>query len=260
MSIFTTEITSENIPSDNPLHHRLLSAYVFSKKYIFGDVLELGCGEGRGIETILKKCNSYTAIDKINSVIDNLSSKYKEHNFFVSNFPPFDKIDDDSYDTIISFQVIEHIEDDKLFVAEIKRILKPGGIALISTPNIRMTLTRNPWHVREYTSEELRKLCELYFSNIEMNGISGNDKVIQYYNQNLNAVKKFKKLDIFNLEKRLPSFIYKIPYEFLNRINRNNLQKNDDRLVSSITHNDYRFVSDNPNNLDLFIVLRKNKK
>ena len=93
-----------------------------------------------------------------------------------------------------------------------------------------------------------------------MNGISGNDKVIQYYNQNLNAVKKFKKLDIFNLEKRLPSFIYKIPYEFLNRINRNNLQKNDDRLVSSITHNDYRFVSDNPNNLDLFIVLRKNKK
>ena len=93
-----------------------------------------------------------------------------------------------------------------------------------------------------------------------MNGISGNDKVIEYYNQNLKAVKKFKKLDIFNLEKRLPSFIYKILYEFLNRINRNNLQKNDDRLVSSITHKDYKFVSDNSNNLDLFVILRKNKK
>ena len=46
MSIFTTEITSDRIPSDNPLHHRLLSAYYLAKNYIDGDVLELGCGEG----------------------------------------------------------------------------------------------------------------------------------------------------------------------------------------------------------------------
>tara|TARA_B100001121_G_C18637483_1_gene597452 strand:+ start:116 stop:355 length:240 start_codon:yes stop_codon:yes gene_type:complete len=78
MSIFTTEITSDRILSDNPLHHRLLSAYVFSKKYISGNVLELGCGEGRGIDIILKKCKSYTAIDKIKSVIDELSLKYKK--------------------------------------------------------------------------------------------------------------------------------------------------------------------------------------
>ena len=45
MSIYTTEITSDKIVSDNPLHHRLLSAYVFAEKYINGDVLELGCGE-----------------------------------------------------------------------------------------------------------------------------------------------------------------------------------------------------------------------
>ena len=55
MSIYTTEITSDKILSDNPLHHRLLSAYVFAKKYISGDVLELGCGEGRGIDIILKR-------------------------------------------------------------------------------------------------------------------------------------------------------------------------------------------------------------
>ena len=61
MSLFTTEIASDKIPSDNPLHNRLLSAYILSKKFISGDVLELGCGEGRGIDIILKKSKSYTA-------------------------------------------------------------------------------------------------------------------------------------------------------------------------------------------------------
>ena len=211
MLLFTTEITSDKIASDNPLHNRLLSAYTLSKKFISGDVLELGCGEGRGIDIILKKSKSYRAIDKIKSVIDELSLKYKNNNFSTSNFPPLDEIQDNSFDTIISFQVIEHINDDELFISEIKRILRPGGIALITTPNIKMTLTRNPWHIREYTSKQLRDLCEKYFSSVEVNGISGNEKVIKYYNQNLDSVQRFKKLDVFNLEKRLPNFIYKIP-------------------------------------------------
>lgn len=257
MSLFTTEITSDKIASDNPLHHRLLSAYVFSQKYIKGDVLELGCGEGRGIDIILRKSKSFTAIDKIKDVIEKLSLKYKDNVFISSNFPPLSDIEDNSFDTIISFQVIEHIQDDTQYISEIERILRPGGVALITTPNIKMTLTRNPWHVREYTSEELNNLCRKYFSQVDVLGISGNTKVIEYYNQNLESVKKFKRLDIFNLEKNLPNFIYKIPYEFLNRINRNNLQSNDNELVSAITYKDYELVKDDPNNLDLFVLLKK---
>ena len=257
MSLFTTEITSDTIASDNPLHHRLLSAYVFSQKYIRGDVLELGCGEGRGIDIILKESKSFTAIDKIKDVIEKLSLKYRDNVFISSNFPPLSDIEDNSFDTVISFQVIEHIQDDTQYISEIERILRPGGVALITTPNIKMTLTRNPWHVREYTSKELNRLCRKYFSQVDVLGISGNSKVIEYYNQNLESVKRFKRLDIFNLEKNLPNFIYKIPYEFLNRINRNNLQKNDNELVSDITFKDYELVKDDPNNLDLFVVLKK---
>ena len=257
MSLFTTEITSDKIASDNPLHHRLLSAYVFSQKYIKGDVLELGCGEGRGIDIILRKSKSFTAIDKIKDVIEKLSLKYKDNVFISSNFPPLVDIEDNSFDTVISFQVIEHIQDDTQYISEIERILRPGGVALITTPNIKMTLTRNPWHVREYTSEELNNLCSKYFSQVDVLGISGNTKVIEYYNQNLESVKRFKRLDIFNLEKNMPNFIYKIPYEFLNRINRNNLQSNDNELVSAITYKDYELVKDDPNNLDLFVLLKK---
>ena len=152
MSIFTTEITSDKIPSDNPLHHRLLSAYVFAEDYIKGDVMELGCGEGRGINNILKNSRSYTAVDKIDEAIKILSGKYPKEKFVSTSFPPLDTFKTNSFDCVVSFQVIEHIEDDDLFIGEIYRILRPGGIALLTTPNIKMTLTRNPWHIREYTS------------------------------------------------------------------------------------------------------------
>ena len=67
MSIFTTEITSEKITSDNPIHQRLFRAYVESVPFIRGDVLELGCGEGRGIDLINQKAKTFTAVDKIDS-------------------------------------------------------------------------------------------------------------------------------------------------------------------------------------------------
>ena len=120
-----------------------------------------------------------------------------------------------------------------------------------------MTLTRNPWHIREYTSKELVEISSKYFSNIEIKGISGNSKVIDYYNDNVKSVQKFKRLDFLNLEKYLPNFIYKIPYELLNRYNRNNLKNNNDELVSSISYKDYLLVNDNSNNLDLFLILKK---
>ena len=257
MSIYTTEITSDKLLSDNPLHHRLLSAYVFAEKYINGDVLELGCGEGRGIDIILKKSKSFTAIDKISEVTERLSIKHPKEKFISSSFPPLINIEDNSFDTIVTFQVIEHINNDNLFVEEIYRILRPGGKALISTPNIEMTLTRNPWHIREYTSRQLLDLTSKFFNKITMKGIAGNDKIKKYYEENKKSVSKFKRLDILNLEKHLPNFLYKIPYEFLNRINRNKLEADDKSLVSSISTNDYLLEDDNPRNLDLFIILEK---
>ena len=90
-----------------------------------------------------------------------------------------------------------------------------------------------------------------------MKGITGNDKIKKYYEENKKSVSKFKRLDILNLEKNLPNFLYKIPYEILNRMNRNKLQANDKSLVSSISTNDYSLQDDNPKNLDLFLILEK---
>ncbi len=256
MSVFTTEITSEEIPSDNPLHQRLLKAYHLAKPFISGDVLELGCGEGRGVKEIAPLAKSFTAIDKIQSVIDKLSADHPEHDFQQGHFPPA-PYGDDQFDTIVSFQVIEHIKNDHLFLKEIHRMLKPGGTALLTTPNIKMTLSRNPWHIREYTGDELANIAKNYFENVEMKGVAGSDRVMEYHDENRESIKKFTRFDIFDLQHRLPSALLRIPYDILNRMNRNSLQKGNDSLVSDIGLDDYSLRDQHEENLDLFLILRK---
>ena len=156
--VYTTEITSEEIVSDNPIHQRLFKAYVVARDYIQGDVLEVGCGEGRGVSTLVEHAKSFTAVDKITTLIDGLQKKFPSAKFISMNIPPLGGLSDNSYDSIVSFQVIEHIEDDVLFLKEIHRVLKPGGIALLTTPNRKMSLSRNPWHIREYLANELKNI------------------------------------------------------------------------------------------------------
>ena len=256
MSVYTTEIASAEMPSDNPIHQRLLKAYHLSAPHIHGELLELGCGEGRGVELLAPRAKSYLGLDKIQGVIDTLTAKYPNYSFQQSVFPPI-KIDDNSFDSIATFQVIEHIQDDAAYLQEIHRILKPGGTAFITTPNIKMTLSRNPWHTREYTADELKNLASKYFDHVEMKGIMGNEKVMEYYEQNKASVNKIMRFDIFNLQYRLPAPLLRVPYDFLNRRNRNKLQGQDNELVLSIGQDDFFLNEQDDRNLDLFLILKK---
>lgn len=257
MSTYTTEIASDKIVSDNPIHQRLLKAYYEAQPHIHGDVLEPGCGEGRGIGLLASKANSYTALDKITHVIDQLKPEYPDVAFHQMHFPPFSNLKDNTFDVVISFQVIEHIRDDKKFLEEIHRVLKPGGMAIITTPNIKMTLTRNPWHIREYTCTELKNLAGSIFSKVEMKGIAGNEKVMDYYEQNKASVAKFTRFDILNLQYRLPATLLRIPYDLLNRLNRKMLQDANTSLVTDISHDDYFLNEESESNLDLFCMMTK---
>ncbi|MEQ9307718.1 MAG: class I SAM-dependent methyltransferase [Marinoscillum sp.] len=256
MSVYTTEIASDQIPSDNPIHQRLLHAYYEAEPFVKGDLLELGCGEGRGVELLTKNANSYLGLDKIEEVISSLTAKYPNHQFESGVFPPI-KLPDNSFDTVVSFQVIEQVKKDEHILSEIARILKPGGKAILSTPNIKMTLSRNPWHIREYTADELGKLASRYFSAVDMRGIAGNEKVMEYHERNRKSVHKIMKYDILKLQYRLPAPILRIPYDLLNRLNRNKLQKQSDDLVLSIRHEDYFLQEKSEQNLDLFCILTK---
>ncbi len=256
-SVYTTEIASDSVPSDNPIHQRLLKAYVLAQDRVQGELLEVGCGEGRGIDWLLPKVSSFSAIDKIESVVETLKKKYPTGNFVSGNIPPLSTFKDNSFDCVVSFQVIEHIKNDRLFLQEIQRVLKPNGLALLTTPNRPLSLSRNPWHVREYTAVELTHLAKSIFSTVEMKGVAGNEKVMQYYERNKKSVDRMMRWDIFNLQYKLPASWLRVPYEILNRMNRNKLSDAADELVKSIHHTDYILVDDASLALDLFLMVRK---
>lgn len=254
--IYTTEITSDELPSDNPLHQRLLKPYVVAGQWIHGDLLEVGCGEGRGIQQVLPSVRSYSAIDKIEDAVSALQAKYPDAKLIAGNLPPL-PYPDNSFDSVISFQVIEHIEDDSLFLKEIHRVLRPGGIALITTPNRPQSLSRNPWHVREYTGDELAKLARTVFPHVEMKGIAGNEKVMAYHQRNRESVNRLMRWDVLDLQHRLPAVLLRIPYDLMNRLNRNRLQRGADDLVAGIRHEDYQVTDHAADALDLFLIVRK---
>jgi ubiquinone/menaquinone biosynthesis C-methylase UbiE len=257
MKYATTEITSSEILSDNPVHQRLYFPYEMAAKIINGNVLELGCGWGRGVEKLINACTHFTGLDKNEPLINALKEKYPSHYFNTVNLPFLTEFKDNTFDYVVTFQVIEHIKDDHKFLMEAHRVLKPGGKILLTTVNKDYSLSRNPWHIREYKTEELKSLMLKYFSSLDAKGIGGNDKVWQYYDQNKASVKKIMKWDILNLQYNLPSWMLRIPYEILNRFNRNKLLVQSDGLAAEINWVDH-YLSDEPEKcIDYFFVATK---
>ncbi|OUR99047.1 SAM-dependent methyltransferase [Flavobacteriales bacterium 33_180_T64] len=257
MFLFSTEITSSKIISDNPLFQRTLKAYNLIAKKIEGDVLEIGCGEGYGIDIISKKANSLTVIDKSKYVLERIKDKFPETTILHQNIPPLNNLKDNSFDTIISFQVIEHIEDATLFIKEIHRVLKPNGKAYITTPNSKKTIARNPWHYKEYNYSEINTLIRNSFNNYSINGIQGNEKTDIYYLKNKQSVERLLRFDVFKIQYKMPAPLLRIPYEVVNRLNRNKLLKKNASLVNSIKLEDYSLKAYSQETLDFFCVLKK---
>ena len=251
--IHTAERVSNRDASDNYVFQRSILAYYKAAELVSGDVLEIGTGMGYGVEVVAPAADKYVTIDKSCAYNVELPANAE---FRQMTVPPLD-FADESFDYVISFQVIEHIKNDKEFVAEVSRVLRKGGKFIVSTPNAPMSLTRNPWHVREYTAEELKKLLSKEFSQIDMMGVGGNEKIMEYYEANRRGVKRITRFDILDLQHRLPRWMLQIPYDILNRLNRRRLLNQNNELTSSITMEDYSIEAVTEECFDLYFIAQK---
>ena len=251
--IHTAERVSNRDASDNYVFQRSILAYYKAAELVNGDVLEIGTGMGYGVEVVAPAADKYVTIDKSCAYNVELPANAE---FRQMTVPPLD-FADESFDYVISFQVIEHIKNDKEFVAEVSRVLRKGGKFIVSTPNAPMSLTRNPWHVREYTSEELKELLSKEFSQIDMMGVGGNEKIMEYYEANRRGVERITRFDILDLQHRLPRWMLQIPYDILNRLNRRRLLDQNNELTSSITMEDYSIEAVTEESFDLYFIAQK---
>ena len=252
--LHTAERVSNRDASDNFVFQRSILAYYRAAEIVSGDVLEIGTGVGYGVDVVAPSAATFTTIDKTEPKFD--KPLPDNTTFSQMAVPPLD-FPDESFDYVISFQVIEHIEADAEFVREVSRVLRKGGKFIVSTPNAPMSLTRNPWHVREYRIEELKTLLKGSFSQVVCQGIAGNERVMAYYEQNRRGVERITRFDIFDFQHRLPRWMLQIPYDILNRLNRRRLLSDNQALTTSITRDDYSIGAVNEQCFDLYYIATK---
>lgn len=255
MSIIKTAERVSLSPSDNYVFQRSLLAYKEAAKFISGKVLEIGTGSGYGIDEISPCVEEFWTLDKHYIPID--YNRYNNTRFIKTKVPPLENMPNDYFDFVICFQVIEHIEDSQNLLREIKRVLNKDGQLIMTTPNKNMTLSRNPWHVREYTGDEFSELLLSIFSAIEAKGVYGNEKIWSYYLKNKASVQKILKYDVLRLNQLLPRWMLRVPYDLLNRWNRLWLMKKNRALTSSISIKDYYVDSFSDQCFDLFFTAKK---
>ncbi|MFC3551569.1 class I SAM-dependent methyltransferase [Lysobacter cavernae] len=143
-----------------------VASYRFAEAYAKGKrVLDLGCGSGYGAAMMAEVATSVVAVDISEDAIRFASEQHAKpnlvHRVIRPDVPlPFE---DGAFDTVLSFQVIEHVRDDVGYLAEARRVLRPGGALIVITPNraVRLLPSQRPWnrwHLREYNAAGLARL------------------------------------------------------------------------------------------------------
>ena len=139
------------------------------------DVLEAGCGEGYGADLLAASGARVVAVDYDAATVAHVRARYPSVEVKTANLAAL-PLPDSSVDVVVNFQVIEHLWDQPQFITECLRVVRPGGLLLISTPN-RITFTPgsdvpvNPFHTRELNAAELAEL--LIGGGFEVDGVYG---------------------------------------------------------------------------------------
>lgn len=140
-------------------------------------VLEAGFGEGYGSALLAAAAAGVRAVDTNSAAVAHAAAAYRAPNLQFGLYDgkrlPFA---DSSFDLAVAFQVIEHTDDDAAFLAELRRVLKPGGVCLLTTPNRlhRLKPGQKPWykfHKREYTRGDLLSAVSAVFPGAEVDYI-----------------------------------------------------------------------------------------
>ena len=254
--IFKTEVATAHKASDRPVLMRCLAPYQFLSQYDLGDTLELGSGSGQGLQYCSRNATSLTLADKSFKALSlESSSQNMLHSIDLDGHWHLDK----RFDSVISFQLLEHLQRPEAFLASVCAHLKTGGYFFLSTPDISNSSGVNPWHYQEYDHASLFKLISPYFEKIEAFGIYPSEEAYNYHQLSLRAASKIKNHWSYHWYMKLPLGLKKWVYESMNRINRAKILNTSSQPIEI---QDYRIeaYTENKSPLDLFYICSQPKK
>jgi len=149
-------------------------------------VLDYGCGSGYGSAEIAVGAAHVVAIDVAKDAIAYARETFVRDNLEFRTIDPTQPLPfaDASFETVLSFQVFEHVNDRAHYLTEIRRVLAPGGQLVLVTPDRSTRLLPgqrpwNRWHVHEYGKSELARTLSSHFEQVEVLGMTGQTDMIE---------------------------------------------------------------------------------
>ncbi|MFM8409577.1 MAG: class I SAM-dependent methyltransferase, partial [Alphaproteobacteria bacterium] len=139
-------------------------------------VLDLACGTGYGTAVLAERAAEVIGGDVDVEAIESIDSSFPENpqvRFEVMDGTklPFS---DARFDVVVSFETIEHTRDYEAMLDEFRRVIKPGGLFFVSTPNRLVQspdgIIHNPFHTQEFTPDEFRALLDKRFASVKVYG------------------------------------------------------------------------------------------
>ncbi|MEC4813752.1 MAG: class I SAM-dependent methyltransferase, partial [Scytonema sp. PMC 1069.18] len=173
------EFTGERyVPSlGGEIKYEHLHRYALCIEFVTGkSVLDIASGEGYGSALMAQYAESVVGVDISSEVVDYAAHEYGKFNNLKFTVGSCDSVPllNHSVEVVTSFETIEHHDQHEKMMQEIKRVLKPEGTLIISSPN-RLTYSdepqyQNPFHVKELYYEEFISLLKQHFKYVKVYG------------------------------------------------------------------------------------------
>lgn len=170
---FTGERMIPEFNQGQEIYLEHITRYMFASQLVNSKVvLDIACGSGYGSNYLSKAgAEKIIGVDISEETIEYCKKQYPDSGIeFVQGSVEKIPLADKSVDIIVSFETIEHVDEKTQlnFLQEVKRVLRPEGIFVVSTPNSLVYPKGNEFHLKELNPEEFNNALKKNFKNVEM--------------------------------------------------------------------------------------------
>jgi SAM-dependent methyltransferase len=251
-SVTRPRITGERVMTSaggfNPTWQRHAAAYEQCATLLpNGRVLDLGCGVGHSYHLLAPRETVGVDLDA-----DALTGQDRPTRVADMRELPFA---DGEFASVLAVQSLEHVPDPEAVLAEARRVLDPGGVAIFVTPN-RLTFARpdeviDPYHFVEFSADQLADICARFFERVELHGLFGSPRYLQLVAAEHRSLERILRSDPLQLRRLVPRRLRQRLYDWMLARTRSG----EDPAAAMITRDDFRLRSEDvEESLDLIAV------